>query len=334
MVVATLTGLWLLTGFPASLSSDFSALAQTLWTPASFARLVDEDLRVGECARTIGWPAGLELWVLLPLAILAAGLAQKSFRLVPARLAPDLARIAPRWPIGGWAETLETPARGLFRIVLGGWVAWRLVGSALGPSFTAPLTLEAGGGPGVVASRCLMELAALAALVALGDWLWRRWRFERSIMMSPDEVRLEQRSIEGDPRIKAELESRIESRLVGQDRTSGGSRPSSTSAGGSPGGAAQRRVLLTGGGSALLVTLAADPRTTPIVLAYEEGREAARLSESAARLRVDSVAIDGLSALDGVRVGSTVPPSLFDPLASVHARLFGPRAPGSGRGES
>jgi len=59
-------------------------------------------------------------------------------------------------------------------------------------------------GFGAIVPRAL----ALFAAAALGDWAWRRVRYERSLLMTRAEVERERREESGDPRLRAERRRR------------------------------------------------------------------------------------------------------------------------------
>ncbi len=50
-----------------------------------------------------------------------------------------------------------------------------------------------------------MRLAAMLLVMALIDYLYQRWEFERSIRMSRQEIKEEYRQMEGDPQIKSKI---------------------------------------------------------------------------------------------------------------------------------
>jgi len=307
-------------------SSLFVSLAGPLWTPEAFERLsranwnpVLADFQ--SAPRSFAW-----ILIAIPVIIVFVGLLQKSFRLTPSRLAPDGSRVVPRSPLKEPIDAVETGTRSLVRIVLGLYAGVRLTSTFFGWGIWGPLSVSSIHGIISAIARLIGELAVLFVLFALADYGWRKLRFEWSLMMSLDEIRQEERSLEGDPRIRAELESRIEARLTGQKGRSPRSRPPLERR--SAGGRSALRVLLDEGSRAALVSLDAHPASSPIVLAYGEGARAQEMREDARRLSYARVQVPGLAVLARSRIGSTVPDSLFEPLAQVHATFFSLRTDG------
>ncbi len=59
------------------------------------------------------------------------------------------------------------------------------------------------------AAGVLIVLGAVAFLIALMDYAFKRWQYERKIMMSRQEVKEEFKQLEGHPEVKAKLKARM-----------------------------------------------------------------------------------------------------------------------------
>lgn len=158
---------------------------------------------------------GAARWLLilgLPLALVPvasaflAGLAQVGFRLTPARLAPDVSRLD---PIKGFRRVF-----GLDSMVKLGFDALKLLlvlGLALLSAWQAATiiaTLAAlDAAPAYERlARLALSLAGRTAIVLLAigglDWLWQRWRWQRRLRMTREELKDELRQSEGDPEMR------------------------------------------------------------------------------------------------------------------------------------
>jgi flagellar biosynthetic protein FlhB len=125
----------------------------------------------------------------------------------PNVLQPRWSRISPQAGARRWVSNLRGIACGtavLKVIVIAALVAWRInaawpVVEALGAASTSSAATAMG--------RCLLELAvqisvALLALSVL-DAAYQRWRHERSLRMTRQQVTEEQRMLETDPHVRA-----------------------------------------------------------------------------------------------------------------------------------
>lgn len=163
----------------------------------------------GREAATV-WP--LATAILLPTAGLliasaGAGLAVRfacdglSWR--PGRAAVDPRRINPLAGLGrivSWntLATLVTAAAGLAVIL----AAACLLARPLAAIQSRPMAPGEIGSVAVVAWRAMLGLACVAAVLAAGQWLLARRRFERSIRMTPAELVEEQKELQADRRVR------------------------------------------------------------------------------------------------------------------------------------
>lgn len=147
----------------------------------------------------------------LSLASLAAATVQGGFLFAPQRLAPDVLRPL-RLPglrqiISG--QSLLELAKALIKVLLIGGIAyfstrplWPQVPELLSADPAClPRFLHTSGLK--VAGRILLGLLVLGLL----DYLLQRYRFEKNLRMTKQEVKEEMRQTEGDPRVKARIRS-------------------------------------------------------------------------------------------------------------------------------
>lgn len=167
---------------------------------------------------TLSWQASLVLApVLLPflgmvlLAGLGTGLLQSGFVLASEPLQFDFARIN---PVAGFRRLFSIDAvfeliKAILFIAALGWLGGRYIWSDI-PALVS-LTgmsvddmLVSAGREGAV--LILWVIAAMATLAGL-DYLFQRWRTEKRLRMSRQEIKQEMREQEGDPFLKAQLKS-------------------------------------------------------------------------------------------------------------------------------
>ncbi|HLA86337.1 MAG TPA: EscU/YscU/HrcU family type III secretion system export apparatus switch protein [Thermoguttaceae bacterium] len=217
----------------------------------------------------------LPLFGLLMVGAAAAHLVQTGFLFLPDKAAPDFARLD---PIRGLRRlfSLEGTSRlgwGLLKILVIGAVAW----FDLSARRDALLGLGTASLPAIAsfASSVLLwtSLKIGVALLALGvfDYGLRRWRHERELRMTPQEMREEMRLLEGDPAIRAR-------RRRVQEQGSADRAIHAVS---------QATVVLAAGDGPA-VALRYDPASTavPTVIAKGDGATAERMRQLAGRHKI------------------------------------------------
>ena len=211
-------------------------------------------------------------------------LVQTGFQPQPQRLAPDFARLDP-FASATRMFSGDTAARQIVQFlklaVLAGaaaWAVWTQRDRILVLGSLAPTAL-ASGLADIVSGICL-KIGGALVIVAAADYGFQRWRHERSLQMTPDEMREEMRSQNGDPgvlqrrrQLQRELAlTHLESSVV-------------------------RAQLVLVQGASLAVALQYDPRTTsaPIVAAKGRGDAAAKIRKTAERVKIRVVEEPGLT---------------------------------------
>jgi flagellar biosynthetic protein FlhB len=140
------------------------------------------------------------------LAAAVTVLLQTGLLLNPGALRPDLSRINPRaglkrlFGANGAVEALKSCAK----IALMTLIAWRVLAGDVAALLAAPFADAA-----TLAARCArpilhMLIAVLLAqtVIAAADLIWVRVRHARSMRMSRQDVRDEQKETEGDPKVR------------------------------------------------------------------------------------------------------------------------------------
>jgi flagellar biosynthetic protein FlhB len=151
---------------------------------------------------------GFFLGVVL-IAGLAAGVLQVGFYLAPALAAPNWERIAPARGLGR-LFSLAAVVRGLLTVLKVSVICllalWVLKGKS--PQIA---TLSEGSLAGAASQawniilRLALAVAAAFVVLGVGDYLFQRWRHERSLMMTRQDLKEEVKREEGDPHIRARI---------------------------------------------------------------------------------------------------------------------------------
>ncbi len=163
------------------------------------------------------WSALAMLTPIMGLALLVAlvaNLIQVGFTLSAHPLQPDLNRID---PIKGFQRLFSARAmvellKALLKFGLIAWVAWRTLQGELDALMaTARMPLPDALAPiGNALYQVGLRVGVLWLILALLDYLYQRWEFERSIRMSRYELLEEFRQTEGDPHVRMRQRQRMQ----------------------------------------------------------------------------------------------------------------------------
>jgi flagellar biosynthetic protein FlhB len=140
---------------------------------------------------------------------LAAATAQSGFLMKPVSM--DLLRLNPLtglkriFSFEGLGETLKS----LAKFAVGGTVFYLVIRKAVAvlPMIAALDLRELMAVSARLIGSAVMTIFIVFLVAAAADYLYERWKFERSIRMTREEIREEFRESEGDPQIKARVKS-------------------------------------------------------------------------------------------------------------------------------
>ena len=152
-------------------------------------------------------PALLLVMVAAGGAGAAASLLQTGLRFTPDKLKPEMSKVSPRkglerlFGIDALMQFVKSLAKVGITAVLAWWVLKPYIPqfsslSALDPMAMLPFCME-------ILKRLVFAVAALTLMVAGADWLWQRKRFMTRMKMTPQEVKEDHKSSDGDPHVKA-----------------------------------------------------------------------------------------------------------------------------------
>jgi flagellar biosynthetic protein FlhB len=149
--------------------------------------------------------------IVFPLAALAGNLPQVGFHITGKSLLPKPSRISPLaglkrlFSLHGLVEALKS----FGKILLIGWIAY----STLRPEMKLlPLLSDrplagALSYAAFVAFKLVIKVWIALIFLALLDYLFQRWNFERELRMTKQEMKEEMKETEGDPQVKARVRS-------------------------------------------------------------------------------------------------------------------------------
>jgi len=115
-------------------------------------------------------------------------------------------------PLPGFKKFFQSQAffdagKNVLKISLIGVVAWMTIRSAMDEIVALPLlslsAIVAGGK--LLFIKLMAKLLFLTALIGLIDWFFQKHKYEENIKMTKQEVKQENKDIEGDPQIKARI---------------------------------------------------------------------------------------------------------------------------------
>lgn len=138
-----------------------------------------------------------------------AVLLQTGWLLHTKSLIPDLSRLDPRRglkKVFGISNTIEA-AKSLAKVSVIGWAVWNVLSGALATtaetlSLSTPAMLDRLMRDTL---HVLITVLSCQSAIALFDVGWTRFRFNRKIRMSLEDIKQEQKQMNGDPRLKAKI---------------------------------------------------------------------------------------------------------------------------------
>ena len=160
------------------------------------------------------WSLVIELAVLIIAMMLvlfvmvAAGLAVQGGVVLSSKpLKPKLERLSPKQGVKRLVspDSLVDTAKSMLRLIMLGVVVFLVVPSVAGDHLRGGVVgaREGAAAAGADVIMLLRLLAVAGLLIGLGDIGFQRWRTERKLRMSKQEIRQEMKSTEGNPEVRA-----------------------------------------------------------------------------------------------------------------------------------
>jgi flagellar biosynthetic protein FlhB len=263
---------------------------------------------IGRFGEVVGYFLGLTFVVAVGVGALQVG-----FHVNPDMLSLKWEKLS---PVAGWSRIVSMSAgmKGLVTIVKVTLVlavaVWILHGrnkqiAALGQGSLANGVSQAWD----LVMRLALALAAILVLIGLVDYLFQRWRHERSLMMTRQELKEEAKRDEGDPQIRArlrKLQREVSKRRMLDD--------------------VPRASVVIANPTHLAIALRYDRGTmkAPKVIAKGAGHVAERIKDLARRHAVPVVERKPVAQAlyKAVKVGDDIPQGLYLAIAEILAYVY------------
>jgi len=106
-------------------------------------------------------------------------------------------------------RTLESLFRDIIKIIIVGWIGYAAVKSILAPTIQVAdaSVRQIFAYTGITIFNISMKILIGYGVIAILDYAFQRWDYERSLMMTRQEIREELRQTEGDPLLRARIRS-------------------------------------------------------------------------------------------------------------------------------
>lgn len=259
-----------------------------------------------------GFLAAAPIVAVVMLAGIAVNVAQVGLILAPAHLAPSLSRLNPSAGLSrvfsgrGGVELLKSA----LKVVVLAWLGYAGARSAMDELVMAP-AMDIGAAMAAVGAAVYstgLKMGLFLLVLGVADYIYQRREFEKSIMMTREEVKEELKQSEGDPMMKARIRARM--RAI-----------------------AMRRMMADVPKATVVVT---NPTHYAVALRYEEGMSAPKVVAKGQNLiaqRIRELALKhgvpvvenpplAQSLYKACEVGQEIPESLYRAVAEVLAYVY------------
>ncbi len=145
------------------------------------------------------------------LAVIAFGInvAQVGFKITPKSLEPKFEKLNPLQGLKRLfaVRSLVDLTRNVIKLMIIGFVAYKAIESEFDTFFLLPdqTVAEFAGAMGTLALTLGMKIGAIVLIIAVLDFMYQRYEFEKSIRMSKQEIKEEYKDTEGSPQLKARV---------------------------------------------------------------------------------------------------------------------------------
>ncbi len=197
-----------------SVAEEFSRLIQT-----RLGHFPRGDISTDMLFRIFFEDAMVMLRVLTPflLALLLTGILVNYLMVGPlfttSTMRPDLTKLNPFTGVKRFfaARSFVELGKGVIKLIIVGVIVWQVLsdrypvilsGFRMSPQVSGPLIAEAAW---TLAIRCIIALIVISVF----DFYWQRFDYKKSLRMSKQEVKDENKQQEGDPAVKGEIRKRM-----------------------------------------------------------------------------------------------------------------------------
>ena len=255
----------------------------------------------------------LPLWGIVFVAAVLINLAQVGFMLAPKRLKPDFKRMNPMKGIKRWfsMRTVVDIFKNLGKLAVVAFTAYYTIREEwdflpnLGGMEIMQIVLYVVGVCFTIFFRCVLAMTVLAVL----DWAYTKYEFEKNLKMTKQEVKDEFKQAEGDPQVKSRIRSMQRERAKARMMSS----------------VPEADVVVTNPTHlAVALVYKAEEMNAPKVLAKGANKVAERIKEEARKAGVKVVEDKPLAQalFKAVEVGDYIPAELFETVATILAHVY------------
>ena len=151
----------------------------------------------------------LPLLLVVSLAAILSNIIQVGVIFSPAAMRPELAKIS---PVKGFQKlfslrSLVELIKNIIKMFIVGFIAYLVIKKEIGGFL--PLAEQGAGAiviyMGKISFKILLNTCWVLILLAILDYLYQRWEYEKSLRMSRQEIKDEFKNTEGDPAIRARI---------------------------------------------------------------------------------------------------------------------------------
>lgn len=148
-------------------------------------------------------------FIVLTVVAIAANVAQVGFRITPKSIEPKFEKIS---PLSGFKRlfgltSLVSLFRDTLKLLIVGIVAYKAIESEFDSFFLLPdmSVMDIATTMGRTAVILGLKVGAIMIVIAILDYLYKRYDFEKSIKMSKQDVKEEHRDTEGSPELRGRI---------------------------------------------------------------------------------------------------------------------------------
>ncbi len=285
---------------------------------SALSKLAVTDWTLIETQASAAWlMGGVATCCLTPLLIIwvlqwAVGFAQTGFHWRMEALAPKWDRLSPEQ---GWSRiasgtSVHKLAGTLFKLLLVvGLLGWRFVLDRPVIHSLGRLPLRQGlVETSLIVSRAMLWLGVAMLIVGLLDYALQRWKHERQLMMTREELKQEAREEQGDPQVKSR-----QRKLQREARKERGIK-----------NVPQATVIITNPTHLAIALRYTPDMAAPLVVAKGSGRRAERIKQVARQhgIHVTENKPVARTLYKHIDVGRAVPPQLYTAVAAIMAVAY------------
>jgi len=149
------------------------------------------------------------VFVMMTVIAFGVNVAQVGFKITPKSIEPKLEKLDPVKGLKRMfsVRSVVTMFRDVLKLLVIGFVAYKVISSEVPGFFNLVdmTVMQVATTMGTLAMQLALKVGAVILIIAVLDFLYQRYEFEKSIRMSKQDLRDEHKDTEGSPQIKARI---------------------------------------------------------------------------------------------------------------------------------